>query len=394
MSEIKFKIIGLTDSGKQFFSPEILTVINSGNIFSGGIRHHEIVKDFLPPTHEWIDVTVPLDKVYKEYLKYKDIVIFASGDPLFYGIAATLKREFPDSDIKVYPAFNSLQMLAHRLLIPYAAMVNVSCTGRDWHEFDSAVIQQKKYIGVLTDRKKTPREISGRLLDYGYENYKIFIGEKLGNDQEKIKSLSLKEAAVREFQTPNCLILERLYKRKRYFGIPESEFFHLENRSNMITKMPVRLLSISMLDLYDRKVLWDIGFCTGSVSIEAKLQFPDLKVIAFEKRKESETLMEKNIRKFGTPGIDYIIGDFMDCDLSQYPSPDAVFIGGHGGNLEEVIDKIFKYLNPGGVIVFNSVREENCELFRKAVEKNGAMVSASHTMKLDNHNPITVMQAI
>lgn len=52
----------------------------------------------------------------------------------------------------------------------------------------------------------------------------------------------------------------------------------------MITKAPIRLLTLAQLDLRRYQTLWDIGFCTGSVSIEAKLQFPHLHVVAFEQR--------------------------------------------------------------------------------------------------------------
>ena len=43
-------------------------------------------------------------------------------------------------------------------------------------------------------------------------------------------------------------------------------------------------------------------------------------------------------RKFGTPGIEYHIGDFMELNLSDLPAPDAVFIGGHGGKLTNVAE--------------------------------------------------------
>lgn len=72
--------------------------------------------------------------------------------------------------------------------------------------------------------------------------------------------------------------------------------------------MPVRLLTLSMLDLHNRHSFWDIGFCTGSVSVEAKLQFPHLHITAFEVREEGRELLEKNSRKFGTPGITGVIG--------------------------------------------------------------------------------------
>ena len=394
MSEKQFIVIGLSDSRSQWFTPEVRELISSGHVFSGGRRHHEIVKDLLPEGCVWIDIVVPLDKVWVEYARYGKIVIFASGDPLFYGFAATLRREFPDCRMKVYPAFNSLQMLAHRMLIPYADMVNVSVTGRPWKGLDTAVIRQCPLIGVLTDHKKGPAEIAGRLLEYGYDNYMMTVGENLGNESEElVRSLSLEDASGKSFSHPNCVILTETYSRKRYFGIPETEFYHLEGRKNMITKMPVRLLTLSMLDLYGRHTLWDIGFCTGSVSIEAKLQFPSLEVVAFERREESRELLVENCRKFGAPGITGVIGDFMNCDLSCYPSPDAVFIGGHGGRLDEMVRRIYKVLNKGGVIVFNSVSTESCNLFRKTVESCGGVIEAEHILILDDHNPITILKA-
>ncbi len=181
--------------------------------------------------------------------------------------------------------------------------------------------------------------------------------------------------------------------RRRYFGIPENLFAHLAGRSNMITKMPVRLLSLSMLDLYGRKVMWDVGFCTGSVSIEAKLQFPALDIIAFERREESRNLLDDNCRRFGVPGITGVIADFMDCDLSDFPRPDAVFIGGHGGRLDTMVCRIYKVLNKDGVIVFNSVSTESCQVFRRAIESCGGVIEAEHTMILDSHNPITILKA-
>lgn len=390
----RFTIIGIPDNKNHYFNEEILSVIKNGKIFSGGKRHRILMEDKLPEKYEWIDISVPLEETLKEYQAHDDIVVFASGDPLFYGYANTLKREFPDSEIKVFPYFNSLQMLAHTLMISYAEMVNVSLTGRLWKELDMALLENRELIGILTDRKKTPEEIARRLLAYGYDNYKIFVGEKLGNEKERIFTLDLAEASQREFVTPNCVILQQIHRRKRFFGIPEEEFHHLEGRKNMITKMPVRLLSLAMMNLYDKTTLWDIGFCTGSVSIEAKLQFPALDIVAFEKREESGILFEKNTKKFGVPGIKCVICDFLEASLEEYPSPDVVFIGGHGGKLEEMIDKVYDYMKPAGCIVFNSVMNSTCQQFEKAIEKHGRRIVDRHTLTLDTHNPITILKAI
>ncbi len=414
-----FTVIGITDSRHQWFSPEVMEVIKAGKVFSGGKRHHEIMMDFLPENAVWIDITVPLSEVFKQYEQYDDIVVFASGDPLFFGFANTIQRECPGCEMKVYPSFNSLQMLAHRMCLPYHDMHVVSLTGRPWDKFDDALINGEPLIGVLTDKKNTPQAIWQRMQDYGYTNYTMTIGENLGNEEkERIieiqppspprgsfldtsfrygvsseGSLLYKKLPLGGLGGLNCLILQKTNTRPRPFGIPESAFHLLDGRAKMITKMPIRLMSLSMMQLRERKSMWDVGFCTGSVSIEAKLQFPHLKITAFEVREEGRELMEKNSRKFGAPGIDAVIGDFLQLDLSDYPKPDAVFIGGHGGNLPEMMEKIYRELTEGGVIVMNTVVQSSYDAFMESAKKLGMKLEEPVRIALDDFNPITILKA-
>ena len=395
MSEQRFHVIGMTDDQSGIFSAEILQLMERGKVFSGGKRHHEIVASLLPEDAVWIDITVPLDKVFSQYEAYAEIIVFASGDPLFFGFANTLKKRLPDAWMRVYPTFNSLQILAHRLVLPYHDMRTVSLTGRPWQNLDEALIRGDKLIGALTDREKTPSRIAARMLEYGYDNYRMTVGVHLGNKQaEEVHTLPLDEVIGREFGFPNCLILEQTYQRERLFGIPESSFHLLNGREKMITKSPIRLQALSMLDLHQKHTFWDIGFCTGSVSIEAKLQFPHLQIHAFECRPEGETLINLNTRKFGTPGIEYHIGDFMELDLSDLPAPDAVFIGGHGGKLTEMLQKIDRYLLPGGCIVFNSVSENSLHIFREGIEAIDRRIDNEIGITVDSYNPITIIKAI
>lgn len=384
-------IIGLSDSHRQYLQPEAVEHIRSGKVFSGGKRHHELVRHLLPDDAVWIDITVPLDNVFKQYEQYEDIIIFASGDPLFYGFANTIKRLYPEMQMKVLPAFNSLQMLAHRLNMAYQDMRAVSLTGRPWDKFDEALICGEQLIGCLTDRNKTPNAIWKRMLDYGYDNYMMYVGENLGNEERE--RISIFEEG-NEYDNPNCIILKRKGLIRHGFGIPDSCFHLLNGRSRMITKMPIRLASIAAMELDRKNSFWDIGFCTGSISIEAKLAFPHLHVTAFEIRKEGKELMEANSRKFHAPGINAVIGDFLTADISRLESPEAVFIGGYGGRMKEMLAKVKTVLAAGGCIVFNSVSEESRTTFIEATTALGMKPEILHTIKVDYNNPITILRAI
>ena len=500
VSNARFIIIGITDAPNPYFPPEVLEIIRGGRVFSGGKRHHEIVRHLLPEGAEWIDITVPLDGVFEQYKQTlpppslsgreqspikkitrgreekESIIVFASGDPLFFGFANTLKREFPGESMKLYPTFNSLQMLAHRLVLPYHDMRIVSLTGRPWPAFDRALIEHAPKIGILTDKEHTPAAIAQRMLEYGYTNYIMHVGEHLGNPElERVTTLSLEEAAEREFAMPNCVIADsppalpmregadcpeqasalisskvttssltgRLGSLEKplnvasapqrganspfategkagvepSFGIPDSSFALLDGREKMITKMPIRLLTLQALDLKNRHVLWDIGACTGSVSIEARLLFPHLHIEAFEIRPECEAIIQENCRRHGAPGISLHIGDFLNSQFTinnsqltarreatldtsriHNESPDAVFIGGHGGKLKEIMAKVLTVLAPGGVIVMNSVvapkvTRDSHQLWDEACAELGLKQEPPLHIQLDEHHPITILRA-
>ena len=431
---IRFVVIGISDNPQPFFPPEVLEVIRNGKVFSGGKRHHEIVASFLPKDAEWIDITVPLDAVFEQYsslfLRASEqacpnvaertlhsslsLIVFASGDPLFFGFANTIKRKMPDAEIVLYPAFNSLQLLAHRLVMPYHDMRVVSLTGRPWPEFDKALIERVGKIGVLTDKEHTPSAIAQRMLEYGYNYYQMHVGEHLGNPAlEKVTTLTLEEACQRDFGNPNCLILvaTNSLSSPRY-GIPDAEFTLLDGRTKMITKMPIRLLTLQALDLPKRRVLWDVGFCTGSISIEARLQFPHLHIDAFEIRPECEAIIYENARRFGAPGINVYMGDFLHSQFSARPEgtlssesilpsqflPDAVFIGGHGGKLKEIMAKVLTVLAPDGCIVMNSVQApkvltDSQQLWNEACQELGLVQEPPMRIVIDEHHPIVILKA-
>ncbi len=395
----KFIIIGITDHPKPFFPPEVMDIISHEKVFSGGLRHHQIVARLLPEGASWIDIMVPLDSVFEQYqaTESQEIVVFASGDPLFFGFANTIRYKMPDAEIVVYPAFNSLQLLAHRLVMPYHDMRIVSLTGRPWDALDVALIERSSKIGILTDRVHTPATIAQRMLDYGYREYVMTVGEHLGNpEQEAISNLTLAEAAERSFQMPNCIILSSTQQTFRPYGVPDKEFALLDGREKMITKMPIRLLTLQALDLPRRNILWDIGFCTGSISIEAKIQFPHLHIEAFEIRPACEAIMLENMQRHGTPGINIHMGDFLTTDCNDFVSPatvpDAVFIGGHGGHLKDIMEKVFNYLTPGGVIVMNSVTAQSRQLWDEACEDLSLQQEPSLHITLNDYNPITILK--
>ncbi|MEN0052099.1 MAG: precorrin-6y C5,15-methyltransferase (decarboxylating) subunit CbiE [Mucilaginibacter sp.] len=389
-----FQVIGI---GNKKYEPaeQLLGLIQKHHIFSGGQRHYELVKHLLPAGHEWIFIKSRIDNLFEDYRNTNEgIVVFASGDPLFYGIANTLHTKYPDTQVQVYPYFNAIQLLAQRININSNQLQTVSVHGRTWDALDEIIIKQAPLIGVLTDAEKSPAAIADRLLHYGYDNYTIYIGENLEADDEQVSQMELTEACEHVYHPLNCVIVQKKAHRDISFGVPDDSFEGLEGRPNMITKMPVRLCSLHALALESKTTLWDIGFCTGSLSIEAKLRFPHLDIYAFEKRPECMQIIANNQRKFGALGIKTYQGDIFELDFTQYNKPDAIFIGGHGGRLNELIRKIDQHINPGAVVVMNAVQHDSVNEFISTIQTLNWTIHEPLKLKVNSHNEITILKAI
>ncbi len=391
-THIDFYLIGISNHPTIKWNDDVLTLIKESTIFSGGKRHYELVQSYLPENHKWIEISGKMDVLMQQYKTIDvSIVVFASGDPFFYGFGNTLQRLLPKAELKAFPYFNSIQLLCHKTQTNYNNLKSISVHGRDWSALDEALINRTKLIGVLTDTKKTPAVIAKRMLQYGFDNYTITIGEALDGESEHIEQLNLSDCTSKTHNKLNCVLLKQITSKEKSFGILDTAFIHLENRANMITKMPIRLTTISALALQNKHVFWDIGACTGSVAIEAKQQFPHLKVVAFEKRTECSTIIQQNTERFATPGIEIVIDDFFNLDLDNYPTPDVVFIGGHGGRLKELIQTVYQ-LNPTVRFVTNAVRETSSSVFIKELTDLNYTIS-TNTIQLNEHNTISIHTA-
>ncbi|QMU55607.1 MAG: precorrin-6y C5,15-methyltransferase (decarboxylating) subunit CbiE [Candidatus Mycalebacterium zealandia] len=380
-AEPELTAIGITCEGGRFALPEkAAEVVRRASVFSGGKRHFEKVRDLLPEGARWIDIGGDIEKTLRAYDRHLDtgggtIVIFASGDPLFYGIGSTIKKLRPERKLKVFRAPNSIETLLSKAETVCENIAFASVHGRDWHELDAALIAGGKFTGLLTDAVNSPDSAAQRMIEYGFENYGSVTGENLGEKDEKIRSLTLKETAQSDFRQPCAVIIEKIAEPER----KEKQFETLPDRPGMITKQPARTRAVERLEVENLEHLWDIGFCTGSVSIEARRRNPRVRVTAFEKNPLCEKLIEKNSKNFSAPGIKVVMGDFFKSSPEKLPAPDSVFIGGHGGRLGEMMEILGKITRPGGKIVLNSVTEESGKTFRARAVESGFKFEARET---------------
>lgn len=135
-----------------------------------------------------------------------------------------------------------------------------------------------------------------------------------------------------------------------------------------ITKEEVRAISIMKLDLVKAKRFVDVGAGTGSVSVEAAYNYPNLKVISIERNDDALDLINQNVEKFNLDNIEVIKG-YAPIEIEG--QVDAVFLGGTGNNLEEIIHWSKNMLVEGGRLVANFIIVDTFNETLKLLRENG-----------------------
>ena len=190
----------------------------------------------------------------------------------------------------------------------------------------------------------------------------------------------------------------------RALGLPDDAFEQRRPLKGQITKREVRAVSLYSLGLRSDSVVWDIGAGTGSISAEASLIAREGTVYAVERDEESLPLLRRNLERWGSNNVQIVAGEAPDA-LVDLADPDAVFVGGSGGRLAEILDEAIKRLRISGRIVVNLAALERTNDVYHRFKSSGlvtdmVMVNSSRgkdmpdgTVRLEALNPVFVVTA-
>ncbi len=138
----------------------------------------------------------------------------------------------------------------------------------------------------------------------------------------------------------------------RALGLSDDAFEQRRPVRGQITKSEVRAVSLYALQLRPDNLVWDIGAGTGSVAVEAARIAHAGCVYAIDKDADSADLLRNNVARYGDGRVSVVIGAAPDA-LRDLPDPDAVFIGGGGAAMPDILDTVLSRLQPGGRVVAN-----------------------------------------
>ncbi|ATP42328.1 cobalamin biosynthesis protein CbiE [Solibacillus sp. R5-41] len=362
------KMIGIGDNGVNGLLPQYIAWINNCDVLVGGERHLSFFPNF---NKDKKIIKGGLSKLVDELQQEtRNVVILVSGDPLFFGLGGVLAKKLP---LEIYPHTSSVQLAFSKMQESWQDAYIVSLHGRSIKGFAQKIDGRKKVV-ILTDDNNTPQAIATYLKQYGMTEYESFVAENLEGENECCRFMTLDEMEQASFSPLNVVILKQCQPVKRSaIGIADEAFHQRKPEKGLITKKEIRVLCLQELQLQEDSIMWDIGTCTGSVAIEAAKIAREGAVFAIEKNEGDLENCLLNQAKHRTD-LTAILGKAPER-LDEFPNPNAIFIGGNGGNMENLLEICITRLLPGGRLVMNIATIENLADAMKYLKNLGCNVT-------------------
>ncbi|EWS55192.1 MULTISPECIES: bifunctional cobalt-precorrin-7 (C(5))-methyltransferase/cobalt-precorrin-6B (C(15))-methyltransferase [unclassified Methylibium] len=372
------RVIGVLDDGAASLGATALAHLRRADVVIGGARTLALFDDDIAPQAVRHDLTGRLgavpDWIRAARSDRQAVVVLATGDPLCHGIASYLASRLCIEAIEVLPNVSTLQLACARVGLVWQDARIISIHSKDAGEWTvgappghglyalAQALRVHDRLAVLTSPDNTPGRVARLLLAQGQgEDFHMAVAERLCTADERVwADLSPEDAAHRTFADPNVVLLWRARPRPNpvRVGLADAAYNQRQPDKGLITKQEVRAVSLARMQLRADSVVWDIGAGSGSVGLEAARLCPQGHVWAIEKNELDTAIAASNSAAFGVSNHTLVHGKAPD-GLDAWADPDAVFIGGSGGELDELIALCLRRLVPGGHLVMNFVTLEN-----------------------------------
>ena len=386
------RVIGVLDDGAASLSPTALALLRRADWVIGGARTLALLEDDIAPHAQRRDLTGQLSAVPGWIAAAREAgqtsVVLATGDPLCHGIASYLASRLCIEAVEVLPNLSTVQLACARLGLAWQDARIVSVHSKDAGEWRVGAepghglyalaqsLRQHDRLLVLTSPDNSPGRIARLIVAEGLgDDFQMAVAERLCTPNERVVAeLSPHDAAQQTFADPNVVVLVRSQVRPQpvRMGLADSAYHQRQPDKGLITKQEVRAVSLARMQLRADSRVWDIGAGSGSVGLEAARLCPQGHVWAVEKNEADFAIAGQNVRAFGVSNHTLVHGKAPE-GLDAWPDPDAVFIGGSGGELQELIALCLRRLRTGGWLVMNFVTLENLASATQALQAQGAV---------------------
>nr|WP_298686318.1 precorrin-6y C5,15-methyltransferase (decarboxylating) subunit CbiE [uncultured Dongia sp.] len=346
-------VIGIGEDGMDGLGATARAALKAARIVFGGERHLGLLPpDFTAERRPW---PVPFAAAYDQVMALKGtpVCVLASGDPMFYGMGASLSRLVPAEEMHVIPAPSSFSLAAARMgwALQDAALLTIH--GRPLEGLNSHLHDGARLL-ILSHDGGSPAAVAKLLGARGFGRSELTALEHLGGPKEhRVDGLastwSTSEVAALNLVAVKCIADADARALSTLAGLPDDAY----QNDGQLTKRDVRAVTLARLAPCPGELLWDVGAGCGSIGIEWMRAHPACRAIAIEADTGRQQLIRANSLALGVPGLELVAGA-APAALDGLPAPDAIFIGG-GVTEPGVLDLCWAALKPGGRLVANAV---------------------------------------
>ncbi len=373
-------IVGIGDDGIDGLTKQARAVIDGAEVIIGNRALLQRLGQPKSTQAKMVSVSGDLQELQEAINEHstKRIVLLAGGDPLFYGIAKFLAERFGKDRFEVIPHVSSMQLAFARVKESWddAYLTNLATQPLD-RVVDN--IRTAERVGLFTTEEISPSVVAGALLDRRIDYFTVYVCENLGTPAEIVTQGELKAIAGERFGPLNVMVLVRKVGKadrpsgagnSRLFGNPDDIFLQSRPKRGLLTPSEVRSIALAELDLTPKSVVWDVGAGSGSLAIEAAHIASQGKVYGIELDAEDYNLMIENAKQFDCPSLIPIHGQAPQAFV-DLPDPDAIFVGGSGRIVIDLVRAALPRLAPGGRIVVNVSSPDNLVDAHRTIEAAG-----------------------
>ena len=304
------------------------------------------------------------------------VCVLASGDPMFFGVGASLARHVPAEQMLILPAPSSCALAAARMGWPLQEVVTLSVVARPVAALNAHLFSGVRLL-VLSNDGQSPAAIAALLRERGFGPSRFTVLEHVGGDAERridgvASDWTLSAVADLNVIAIDCIAEPHTPRLSRLAGLPDTAFQH----DGQLTKRDVRAITLARLAPTPGELLWDVGAGSGSIGIEWMRAHPSCRALAIEADDGRQALIEHNRDALGVPGLQLIRGSAPHA-LAGLEAPDAIFIGG-GVTRDGVLDACWSALKPGGRLIANAVTLQSEMTLMAWRERHGGELTRIH----------------
>ena len=279
--------------------------------------------------------------------------VLASGDPMLYGVGASLARQLDEGEMRVLPTPSAYSLAAARLGWPLQDITLLSVVARPLPAVARHLHDGQRLL-ILCNDGSSPSALAALLRERGFGASRLSVLEHLGGPQERridglAASWSLEEVAALNLLAVECRADADVQPLPVTIGLPDDAYRH----DGQLTKRDVRAITLARLAPRPGELLWDVGAGCGSIGIEWLRSHPRCRAIAIEADAGRQQLIAHNRDALGVPQLQLVAGEAPQA-LNGLEAPDAIFIGG-GVTVSGVLEQCWQMLKPGGRLIANAV---------------------------------------